>query len=109
VAFSSCEYVYIVPDKPDPGDTISFSKQIIPIFKSDCISCHNTGGTDPDLTENNAYNSIISDGLTDTNDPESSILYDFPHPDTGTHTWKKYTKTQADLILFWIQQGAKNN
>ena len=109
VAFSSCEYEYIVPDKPDPGDTISFKTQIVPIFTNNCTSCHKTGGTAPDLTADHAYNSIMSMDLTDTDDPESSILYEFPHPDSGTHNWKKYTRTEADLVLLWIQQGALNN
>jgi len=108
---ASCQYKFIVEPvvpPPDPEDTISFSLQIEPVFtNTDCISCHTTGQTKHDLTSGNAYNSISSMSLTDTDDPESSIIYVKPHP-SGSH-YKKYSSSDAALVLQWIEQGAKNN
>lgn len=111
---ASCQYKYtiepIVP-APDPTDTIYFSSQVVPVWNTGdkCTKCHNTGGTAPDLTPDNAYNAIIST-YVDVNNPEASIIYAFPHPDTDTHNWgESYTTSEAAIILQWIEQGALNN
>ncbi len=110
IAFSSCEYVYIEPPETPPVDTtkiISFDTTIVPVFSDQsCTNCHKTGGTSPDLTPDNAYTSIVPD-LVNLNDPESSIIYTKPDPD-GSH-FQKYTPVQAQNVLLWIKQGAKNN
>jgi hypothetical protein len=110
--FNACDYEWIVfPEPPIPPDTVSFSQDIIPIFttNSNCISCHKTGGTPPDLTENNAYNSIVNGGLVNTEDPPTSIIYDYPSPQSSAHAWKKYSMDQSQKVLGWIDQGALNN
>ena len=110
VIVASCQYKFIVEPvvpPPDPDDTISFSQQIAPIFSDQgCTGCHN-GSQSPDLRPENAYNSITSTGLVDTDDPESSKIYYYPLPD-GNH-YAKYTSSQAALVLQWIEQGALNN
>lgn len=112
---SSCDYDFIVEPEgtiPDPTDTIYFSGDIEPIFNTgdNCTACHKTGGQAPDLTTGNAYNSIQSMSLVNLSDPEMSELYIFPNPDnTSDHTWKKYTSSEAQLVLQWIEQGALNN
>lgn len=112
--FSECKYSFIVPEEvvvPDPGEDISFSEKIEPIFtaNNNCTSCHNTGGQLPDLSAGNAYNSINTSRYINRGTPESSLIYTYPNPDTDTHTRKKYSQNEALLILTWIQQGAKNN
>jgi len=108
--FVSCEYEFIELKTVNPQDSISFSKQIEPVFTDQgCTACHNTGNQLPDLTTGNAYASIIATGVVNTSNPETSKLYSFPDPATGDHIWKKYTETQAQLVLLWIQQGALNN
>ena len=113
IAVSSCTYDFIKEDTTpiSPDTQVSFSQQILPIFNNNnnCTSCHKPGGTSPDYTAANAYASIMSNSVVNTAAPASSPLYTFPAPTTSTHTWKKYTATQAQLILLWIQQGAKNN
>lgn len=109
---SSCEYEFIEPvSTVDPTDTISFSNDILPIFNNNqyCTSCHKTGGTQPDLTVLNAYQSINDQGLIDLSNPESSEIYTYPSPNTSEHSWKKYTTNEADLVLQWIKQGALDN
>jgi hypothetical protein len=110
-AFSSCQYEnpYVTPIPVNK--TVSFSTDIQPIFNSvGCVSCHKAGAESPDLTTGNAYQDIMSMNLVDTVNPESSLIYWEPNPDnTAAHTWKKYTATQAELVLKWIQQGAKDN
>ena len=108
---TSCQYKFIVepvPEPPDPSDTIYYSQEIEPIYSTQgCTGCHNTGGTAPDLTEGNSYNSITSMGLVDEGDPVASKIYYYPLPD-GNH-FAKYTSAQGALILGWIEQGANNN
>ena len=108
---SSCQYKWIVEPEippPDPEDTISFSQEVAPIFSQQgCTGCHNTGGQSPDLTADNAYNSITTNGLVDTDNPEQSIIYVYPHPD-GDH-YEKYLSSQAAIVLVWIEQGALDN
>ncbi len=112
--FGGCKYDFILeeetvvinPDDPDAVQ-VSFSSDILPIFTSNCIACHKTGGQAPDLTADKAYASLGSS--INTSSPETSIIYTEPNPDTSVHTHKKYTANQAALVLAWIQQGAKNN
>lgn len=111
-AVAGCKYDWIIPEEvpvidPD-GEEISFAEQILPIFNSgnNCTACHN-GSQMPDLREGNAYSSLNSTRYINKTTPAESRIYAIPHPDGGHY--KKYTATQAALVLAWIQQGAKNN
>ena len=109
---NACTYDFIVKEElvpVDPTVDVLFATQIVPIFTSDCVACHKTGGQAPDLSAANAYNNIKSANLVSTTTPESSKIYTYPSPSTTLHTWKKYSASDAQLILTWIQQGAKNN
>lgn len=106
----SCEYDFIEPKQPDPidpTDTISFKTEVAPIFSTQsCTNCH-SGTISPDLSPDKAYNSIINNGMIDTDNPDQSIIYTKPSPQGGHPA--TYTINQAALVLTWIQQGAKNN
>ena len=111
---AGCEYAFIerteiTPPDPDPDNPISFETQIVPIFTSRCLDCHDTGGTSPDLSAENAYNSITNNNLVDTDNPSESVIFDYVQPSTSPHAWRKYTTAQATLVLQWIQEGALNN
>jgi hypothetical protein len=110
ICLFSCQYETIEVDLPDPNEPVSFSSDIIPIFISNdnCTACHDTGATAPDLTAPRAFNSIVPE-LINTENPENSRIYQFPHPSSTTHGFKKYTHVQAALVLAWIEQGAENN
>ncbi len=111
--FSSCQYKFniepIIPP-PDPTDTIYFSQDILPIWNTDnnCTSCHNSGGTAPDLTTDNAYAAVVP-SYVNTTSPNESVIYTAADPNTYTHGWKKYTSSEAAIVLQWIEQGALNN
>lgn len=114
VFFGSCKYDFILPEE-DPiiepgGDPISFSTQIAPIFSNGnkCTSCHKTGGTAPDLSAARAYAQIVPK-YVNLGSPETSTIYTYVSPATGTHSWKKYTAAEAAIILLWITEGAENN
>lgn len=110
---TACQYevieVEVIPP-PDPNVELSFTTDILPIFTAgnNCTSCHAPGKTKPDLTAANAYASL-KDGYLVENNPGSSKIYTYPHPDASTHRWVVFTKNQAELLFTWINQGAKNN
>ncbi len=106
LTFSACEYEVITPETIDVSGDVSFSTDIQPMFDADCAGCHN-GGTPPNLTEGNAYNSLISGGYVNTSDPENSellIKIDAGHPNDNATS-----AAERSLIVAWISQGAQNN
>ena len=109
---TSCEYAFIKPEpSPDPVDTISFAQDVIPIFENNnCTGCHKPEGVPQlDFTAPNAYNTLVSNQLVNPADPTSSIIYTYPNPISGTHDNKYATEADAQTVLIWIKQGAKNN
>ncbi|MCK9411927.1 MAG: cytochrome c [Prolixibacteraceae bacterium] len=110
---NACTYDFIVKEELPPIDTtvdILFATQIAPIFTNGCVACHKTGGQAPDLSSAAlAYSNIKSMNLVNTATPATSLIYTYPSPTTTIHTWKKYSAAEAQLVLTWIQQGAKNN
>lgn len=113
VFLASCEYEFIevyVPEPPDLTDTIHFQTQIIPIFESSgCTGCHKIGGTGPfSLMPAEAYTSIEANSLAVSGEPDNSLIYTYPNPQTGTHH-KYESNKDAELIYGWIFQGALNN
>ncbi len=100
----------------DTGDeitrTVEFRNDIIPIFNNSCAlaGCHNSGGKAPDLSDANAYNSLVNGSYVNTSNPENSELFLWmtgkrgsPMPLSGTN------KDYNALVLAWIKQGAQNN
>jgi hypothetical protein len=100
--FGSCEkVVYPIPELPD---TVSYSLDVQPIFDNKCVTCHN-GGRNPDLRPGNSYSSLTDNGYVDTDNPEESKLIKKLYT---THD-ARATETEKQLILLWIQEGAKDN
>lgn len=103
----SCTSDTLVPSNISPTQKISFSGDIQPIFNQSCTGCHAAGLTSPNLTAGNSYQSITSMNLVDTVTPANSILY---KKVVSPGSMSSYcTAAQAQLILQWITQGAKNN
>ena len=112
---NGCKYDFILPEQVETvnpgGQPISFATQIAPIFSAGdkCTACHKSGGQAPDLTSANAY-SQISSKYVKTGSAETSLIYTEPAPaNAAVHTWKKYSASEAALVLAWIKEGAKNN
>ena len=109
---NACTYDFIVKEElapVDPTVDILFATHIAPIFTNGCVSCHKAGGQAPDLSAATAYANIKSMNLVSTATPATSLIYTYPNPTSTIHTWKKYSAAEAQLVLTWIQQGAKNN
>lgn len=105
---SGCEYEFVEPEKVPVVTQVSFATDVIPIFNASCnmSGCHSAGGTSPDLSPANAYNSLSQGGLIDTANPAGSEIYVV----ITTGSMKSFaTPTQANMILTWIQKGALNN
>lgn len=116
---SACVYDFVAPVQAPPlnggggngEETVSFASDIIPVFESKCASCHRAGGakSTPDLTAEKAYTSVYTSTYINLENPEESLIYNHIRPDTDTHTQRKYTAAEAQLVLTWIQEGAQNN
>ncbi len=111
---ASCQYKFtvepvIVP--PDPDDTVSFATDIIPIWdvENNCATCHDGQIHSLNLTPDAAYAQITSKGLINSEIPEESIIYAYPAPNSGSHSWSKYKAANMPVLLLWIEQGALNN
>lgn len=101
---SSCEYNYAHYEEKE---SVSFESELAPIFTNKCSACHNSTGNLPNLSEGNAFSSLILNSYVNTNDAANSKLMlkiNSGHPTAGT-----LTSTEKQTILQWIQEGAQNN
>lgn len=94
--------------------TVSFLKDLVPIFKTSCAmsGCHTGGGRAPDLSADKAYKELIDGKFIDKSNPENSILFKRL---TGKLTPVMPIGAPINpsnlnaLVLAWIKQGAKKN
>lgn len=111
------------------SNEVSFSKDIKPILKANCIECHDGKGegseesglilvTYDDLMQGTKFGQVVVPG-----DSESSSLYrlvghkadpkiQMPPHHTGTVASRRMeplSDKQIEIIKTWIDQGAKNN
>lgn len=116
--FYSCTYdkAENKPCNTTIPDSVSFQSDILRLFRTHCSTsgCHS--GSNPEgnlnLDDAQAYAQLSQPGKGYINltKPEFSILYtqmnssSQPMPPTG-----KLDDCKINLILKWIQQGAKNN
>ncbi len=114
----SCSYkkLDIEPCTGQIPDTVSFSNNLLPMFRSHCSTsgCH--AGSMPagnlNLEDGQAYSQLHQPGrgYINTNKPEFSVLYTEmisttqPMPPTGN-----LNECETGKVLKWIEQGAKNN
>ncbi len=91
---------------------VSFEKDVMPIFKASCISCHKSDkkkgkldmSTYADLMKGGKQGSPVKPG-----DPAKSLIVEMisgkepEMPEKGD----KLTETQVQVISDWIKQGAK--
>ena len=80
----------------DPCEDITFAKNVKPIIDANCIQCHGSGGTSPNLT---SY-SLIS---TSANSVKSEVA-SRRMPQGGS-----LTQAEIDAIVCWVESGALDN
>jgi hypothetical protein len=100
----------------DTLQSVSFSKNVIPIFQQNCAvaTCHTAAEHAGNLVLDSsiAYTALWQSGTgyIDTTNPSASLLYSqlvsstTPMPPTG-----KLDDCAIKIILKWMQQKAKNN
>jgi hypothetical protein len=104
----------IRPATVEVTDTVSFTKDLVPIFAKNCAlsGCHATGGHVPNLMADKAYNSLGNGNFVNLITPENSIIYERLtgklSPSMPLGGASNPSNINA-LILAWIKQGAKNN
>ena len=103
-----------VDNSPAVTKTVSFIKDIVPVFTKHCAlaGCHGSGGHAPDLSADNAYNSLINGKFIDTKSPDKSLLYLLLTGKESVAMPMGAANNPSNingLTLAWITQGAKNN
>lgn len=108
MVFQGCEYSTVTPISPVKDQQVSYQLDIqIPIFDEKCLSCHMPGTAPPDLSSGNSYNSLFSGGFIDSITPSQSNLYKAMI--SGGSMSSYCNASDAQTVLTWITQGAKNN
>ncbi len=104
IIFTSCEKVVFPPVEINIPETVSYTTDIQPIWDANCVTCHG-GQRNPDLRSGGSYDALISGGYVNTGDPPESKLIKKLY---GSHD-SRAKEAEKQLILGWIDQGAKNN
>jgi len=107
ILFNGCEkkYIDLTPPETASNDSISFSKDIVPIFNSKCVGCHGTGGQTPILVASVAYQNLTTGNFVNTSNPAASLMY----VEITAAQMGNCTQAETDKILTWIQNGSPNN
>jgi hypothetical protein len=102
------------PEAQPLPDTVSFSTDILPLFDRYCNSmdCHAGGSPSAhlNLSDAVAYDQLFVKHEIDTLQPTQSFLYEqmnsggTPMPPSG-----RLSDYDVNLVLKWIEQGAKRN
>lgn len=104
----------VIDNSPAVTKTVSFATDIVPILNKSCnqAGCHNAGGKKPELTADKAYSALTIGNYLNLGKPDQSEVYLYL---TGKKTPQMPLGATANpsninqLMLAWIQQGAKNN
>ncbi|NUM51822.1 MAG: c-type cytochrome [Flavobacteriales bacterium] len=105
-----------IPQDTAQNDTnrISYSKEIQPIFNSNCTTCHSELHAKLNLLPCCSYDQLLNTGFNasyiDTVTPENSRLYKHL---TGTLSMMppsgKISDEQISKIKNWMKEGGRNN
>lgn len=99
--FNSCakEKVPVITTAPDCTDTVRFATQIAPMIQNHCISCHNTGGSLPKLTNHSEISSSAT-AILNTMKGTPQLM-----PQGGP----ALNDSLIQQFTCWISQGKLNN
>ena len=91
---------------------VSFSKDVMPILQSRCISCHGGGQSNRGLSFD-TYDTLMAgsnNGLVIVpGDPNNSRLIQLVQSGTMPKRGPKLTPDQIQILIDWILAGALNN
>ena len=110
---TSCYYDEMPPEAEIPiPDVISYSNDIQPLWDQDCVSCHKTGATAPDLTAANSYSALLTNNkYVISGNAAGSKLHKSLVGDGAAimPTAGKWSDSKIALVDKWINDGALNN
>lgn len=95
---------------PAPED-VSYSKDIQPMWDTDCVSCHQ-GNIPPDLTPAASYNSLKTGGYVIPGNADDSVLYHSLLGSNGVSLMPPgamWPSSSIQTVEAWINEGAKDN
>jgi uncharacterized membrane protein len=99
-------------EAPARGATVSFAKDILPIFESRCINCHGGQRTQEGLDmKTHASLMLGSDNgfVVTPGDATDSLLVEMVASQKMPKRGPKLTPPQVQLITDWVKQGALDN
>ena len=108
-AYPNSDFAY---PNPATSGSVSFAKDVLPIFVDNCFKCHGGDKTEKGLILN-SYASVMTGSQNGAvivaGNADNSLLFknvlSGKMPKRGT----KLTPQQLDLIKNWINSGATNN
>ena len=110
---TSCYYDEMPPEAPTAiPETVSYTKDIQPLWDQDCISCHKPGQTAPDLTAANSYSALLTNNkyVIPGNAAESKLHKSLMGNGAAQMpTSGKWSDSKIALVDKWINDGALNN
>lgn len=110
---TSCYYDEIPAEAVIPiPDVVSYSKDIQPLWDQDCVSCHKTGATAPDLSAANSYLALTANSkYVISGNATGSKLHKSLVGDGAAimPTAGKWSDSKIALVDKWITDGALKN
>lgn len=110
---TSCYYDEMPAEAVVPiPDVVSYSKDIQPLWDQDCVSCHKTGTTAPDLSAANSYLALTANSkYVISGNATGSKLHKSLVGDGAAimPTAGKWSDSKIALVDKWITDGALNN
>ena len=107
-----------LPSAAQQPKPVSFSKDVMPIFKASCLKCHKADKKKGKL-DMSTYAALMKGGEggapVQAGDPDKSLLIsmifsaDPKTPPDMPEEGPPLKKDQVDLISRWIKEGAKND
>ena len=100
------------PNSAAASGSVSFAKNVLPIFESSCFSCHGGDKTEKGLNLK-TYASVMvgsqNGAVITAGDAGNSLLFKFVSSGKMPKRGAKLTAEQLDVIKNWINSGAPNN
>ncbi|MGV8091204.1 MAG: hypothetical protein AB2L24_04990 [Mangrovibacterium sp.] len=105
--FQACYFDVVINETPDTSEAVSFSKDLVPVFRASCVSCHDGQTAQPDFSSSVLYTSLSTGNYLSVTDPENSTLITkirSDHPYAGA-----VTEIEIQKLIRWMKEGAANN